>query len=113
MRWPKRRLQQSGIQSRHQPAAQLRAEYLPPGSRPTHTDTLPAGRRHQNRQVPNHQPIDSDQNAFTSGYIEVPNGQGKVYSPSQEAGYAEYTFNVPSAGDYVIWGRIIAKYKKD
>ncbi|MGD9216830.1 MAG: PKD domain-containing protein [Desulfobacteraceae bacterium] len=54
-----------------------------------------------------------DPNASDGGYIQVPNGQGNASSPSQEAGYAEYTFDVPTAADYVVWGRIIAKDGKD
>jgi hypothetical protein len=40
-------------------------------------------------------------------FVWVPNGEGDVFDPSQVAGYVEYTFTVPEAGDYVIWGRVI------
>ncbi len=40
--------------------------------------------------------------AASSGrYIWVPKGEGK-------GGYAEYVFEVPVAGEYVVWGRVIS-----
>ena len=50
----------------------------------------------------------SDVDASSGMSIWVPNGQGSVYNPSQDAGYAEYDFEVPEAGNYVIWGRVLA-----
>ncbi len=44
--------------------------------------------------------VASDSEASSGEYVEVPNGQGSYSSPSEEAGYAEYTFEVPEAGDY-------------
>ena len=52
--------------------------------------------------------IIADSGASSGGYIEVPNGQGNASSPSLAAGYAQYTFNVPVNGDYIIWGRVLA-----
>jgi len=45
--------------------------------------------------------IASDANASDGGYIWVPDGAGT-------GGYAEYTFDVSEAGDYVIWSRVIS-----
>ena len=42
-----------------------------------------------------------DNNASSGTYILVPNGGGSN-------GYAAYTFQVTSAGNYVVWGRILA-----
>ncbi len=50
-----------------------------------------------------------DSGASSGKYIEVPNGSGNTYSPSRDTGYAMYSFDVPTAADYVIWGRILAK----
>jgi hypothetical protein len=54
-----------------------------------------------------------DDNASSGSYIWVPSGNGNLYSPSPEAGYAEYTFNVPTAGTYIIWGRVISNNLAD
>jgi hypothetical protein len=42
-----------------------------------------------------------DNNASSGTYILVPNGGGSN-------GYAAYTFQVTSAGNYVVWGRVLA-----
>ena len=52
--------------------------------------------------------IADDENAGAGGYICVPTGTGNVYSPSDSAGYAEYHFEVPEAGDYLLCGRQIS-----
>jgi hypothetical protein len=44
-------------------------------------------------------------------YVWVPQGHSDVLDPSQAAGYVEYRFTVPEAGDYVIWGRVKAGSK--
>jgi hypothetical protein len=49
-----------------------------------------------------------DAMASDGEYIWVPGGYGKVLDPSQEAGYAEYNFEVAESGEYVIWGRVIS-----
>ena len=51
--------------------------------------------------------IMDDSEASSGGYIEVPNGEGNASSPSLDAGYAQYTFDVPADGDYMIWGRVL------
>ncbi|GKT07881.1 Ig-like domain-containing protein [Desulforhabdus sp. TSK] len=54
-------------------------------------------------------PMQSTTDAKASGgsYISVPNGYGDVLDPRQEgAGYAEYTFTVPLAGEYVLYARV-------
>jgi hypothetical protein len=45
--------------------------------------------------------IDTDTKASNDGYIWVPIGAGS-------GGYAQYTFDIQEAGDYVIWGRVIS-----
>ena len=40
----------------------------------------------------------SDVDASSGMSIWVPTGQGNVFDPSQNAGYAEYVFDVPEAG---------------
>jgi List-Bact-rpt repeat protein len=52
--------------------------------------------------------IADDETAGAGGYIWAPSGSGNLYSPSDSAGYAEYNFEVPESGDYVIWGRQIS-----
>jgi hypothetical protein len=47
-----------------------------------------------------------DKNASSSTYILVPNGGGSN-------GYAVYTFQVTSAGNYVVWGRVVAPNGQD
>lgn len=55
-----------------------------------------------------------DDNASGGGYIMVPDGKGDVLDPWQDgAGYAEYTFEVPISGDYMVWGRVIANGTAD
>lgn len=55
-----------------------------------------------------------DEKASGGSYILVPNGYGDVLEPMQEgAGYAEYAFNVPLAGDYVLYGRAMAEHSSD
>jgi hypothetical protein len=46
--------------------------------------------------------------ASAGGYVGVPEGTGSLYSASENAGFAEYHFEVPETGDYVIWGRQIS-----
>ena len=57
--------------------------------------------------------IESDFSASGNKYIHVPNGNWDEWSPRQYGGYAEYTFQIPEAGDYVIWGRVIAGNNRD
>ena len=46
-----------------------------------------------------------DNNASSGTYIWVPNGGG--------SGYAQYTFQVTSAGNYIVWGRVLAPNGND
>jgi hypothetical protein len=55
----------------------------------------------------------ADETASENGYIGVPNGQGNASSPSQDSGYASFSFSAPTSGDYIIWGRIMAANGKD
>jgi len=48
-----------------------------------------------------------------NGYAWIPSGEGNEYDPSADAGYAEYVFELPEAGDYVIWGRVLAPHGGD
>jgi hypothetical protein len=52
--------------------------------------------------------VAADTQASSGRYILVPNGAGNITDPSQAGGYAQYTFNVPTGGSYVIWGRASA-----
>ena len=57
-----------------------------------------------------YRPMEENWNAGASsgGYIWVPKGNGNLYSLSGENGSAEYTFEVPRAGTYFLWGRVIS-----
>lgn len=52
--------------------------------------------------------IADEESAGAGGFIWVPAGTGDFYSSSDDAGFAEYHFEVPETGDYVIWGRQIS-----
>jgi hypothetical protein len=52
--------------------------------------------------------IADEESAGAGGFIWVPAGTGDFYSSSDDAGFAEYHFEVPETGDYVIWGREIS-----
>ncbi|MGD8701156.1 MAG: hypothetical protein PVH26_01880, partial [Desulfosarcina sp.] len=52
--------------------------------------------------------IAGDESASAGGYVWTPSGTGNLYSPTISAGTAEYHFDVPEAGDYIIWGRQIS-----
>ena len=41
------------------------------------------------------------------GYVWVPEGSGNMSSPSATGGNVEVTFDVPEAGDYIVWGRVL------
>jgi hypothetical protein len=43
--------------------------------------------------------------ASAGGYVGVAEGTGSVFSASDSNGVAQYQFDVPEAGNYVIWGR--------
>ena len=40
-------------------------------------------------------------------------GEGSIWDTSKEGGYAEYIFEVPVAGEYVVWGRVISNNGDD
>jgi hypothetical protein len=48
-----------------------------------------------------------DDMASFGQYVWVPEGHGTLLDPSQEGGVAQYTFAVPEADTYVIWGNIL------
>ena len=52
--------------------------------------------------------IGDDVTAAAGGYIWVPTGNGNIQTLSEDTGYAEYHFEVPETGNYVIWGRQIS-----
>ena len=52
--------------------------------------------------------IAGDSTASGEAYVWAPNGSGNFSSLSSNAGRAVYTFEVAEAGDYVVWGRLIA-----
>ena len=49
-----------------------------------------------------------DESASSEYYVWSPIGSGNIYSSDQATGYAEYVFEVPVEGDYVVWGRVIS-----
>jgi len=51
--------------------------------------------------------VELDDQASSGEYVCAPNGVGDVTDPLQVGGYVQYTFNVPMAGDYVVWGRVM------
>jgi len=55
-------------------------------------------------------PMEIAEDAGTSSgqYIYVPSGNGFLQDPLQAGGYAQYTFEVPVSGEYLMWGRINA-----
>ena len=52
--------------------------------------------------------IADDEKASAGGYVWVPEGTGSYSSVSDGAGFAEYTVDLPEAGEYVIWGRQVS-----
>ncbi len=52
--------------------------------------------------------IADDENAGAGGFIWAPSGAGDLNGSSENSGYAEYHFEVPESGDYVVWGRQIS-----
>ena len=51
--------------------------------------------------------------ASSAQYIWVPRGYGDFAEISPGAGYAEYTFEVPVSGTYVVWGRVVSNNTAD
>ena len=54
-----------------------------------------------------------DEGSSSGSYIVVPNGSGNAWNSSQDAGYAEYEFQISESGDYVIWARVLAPSGSD
>lgn len=52
--------------------------------------------------------IGDDEGADAGGFVWVAEGTGIAGSPSEDSGYAEYHFEVPESGNYVIWGRQVS-----
>ena len=52
--------------------------------------------------------IADDENASAGAFIWVPEGTGSYSSISESAGLAEYMFDLPEGGEYVIWGRLVS-----
>jgi hypothetical protein len=50
--------------------------------------------------------VATDSSASSGGYIWVQDGWGNLWNPNVERCYAEYSFEVPADGKYIIWGRI-------
>jgi hypothetical protein len=51
--------------------------------------------------------IGSDSQASSGAYVWIPEGVGNAIDISQSTGSVAYTFSVPVAGNYVVWGRLI------
>lgn len=56
--------------------------------------------------------IREDLAASSGGYVFVPDGKGND-APEGGAGQVTFTFDVPAAGEYVIWGRAIGAHDND
>ena len=54
-----------------------------------------------------------DSEASSNGFVWAPNGTGNMRKRSRKAGYAEFSFEAPIAANYVVWGRVLAKSRKD
>ncbi len=52
--------------------------------------------------------IADDKNASAGGYVWVPEGTGSNYNVLESAGFAEYAFDLPESGEYVVWGRQVS-----
>jgi hypothetical protein len=50
--------------------------------------------------------VATDSSASSGGFIWVQDGWGNLWNPNVERCYAEYSFEVPADGEYIIWGRI-------
>ena len=50
----------------------------------------------------------ADRTASEGQFVWAPNGKGDYLQPSNKAGYAEYVFDAPVAGKYVIWAKVLA-----
>lgn len=55
--------------------------------------------------------VASDENASGGKYIFSPNGTGNQYAPGSVM--ATYSVTIAQAGEYILWGRVIANNGKD
>jgi hypothetical protein len=55
----------------------------------------------------------ADSKASAGQFVWVPNGGGNSWDPDRNSGYIEHSFNVPAAGDYVVWGLVRARNGSD
>jgi hypothetical protein len=51
--------------------------------------------------------VGTDSRALGGKYIWVPEGDGNIWNPASTGGEALYSFTVPVAGIYTVWGRIL------
>ncbi len=52
--------------------------------------------------------VGPDSQASSGAYVWIPEGSGNILdNPSQAVGSVTYTFSLPVAGNYVVWGRLI------
>jgi hypothetical protein len=56
---------------------------------------------------------DGDNGASAGEYIWIPDTLGNALDSTRDSGYAEYDFEVLEAGDFVVWGRVIANSSQD
>ncbi len=80
--------------------------YVPEGQGPTAQSNLWIEAEDGNI----YSPMVIDSNAQASGELCIlaPKGSGNYKTISSDAGRAVYTFDIQQAGNYVIWGRVIA-----
>lgn len=50
--------------------------------------------------------VSSEEGTLTSQYVWVSDGHEDVLDSSQDSGFAYYSFDIPEADTYVIWGRV-------
>jgi len=62
-----------------------------------------------------HPPMEAagDNDASAGEYIWIPGAVGNALDATRDSGYAEYNFEVLEAGDFVVWGRVIANSSQD
>jgi hypothetical protein len=80
-------------------------EYMPQGVATTEPITirLEAENGYLNKPMT----IAADDAASAGGYVLVPRRRNRNnLDPLANAGYAEFTFQVPAVGEYIVWGRV-------
>ena len=60
-------------------------------------------------------PMETDwgNDASAGAYIWIPDTVGNALDSTRDSGYAEYNFDVLEAGDFVVWGRVVANSAQD